>query len=62
MSDTPKKDDEAKFNETLKRMLKTPPKPHNETSAVKGSFTDADHKKKPGGPPAKKDHPEAKSP
>lgn len=27
MSDTPK-DDEAKFNETLKRMLKTPPTPH----------------------------------
>jgi hypothetical protein len=27
MSDTPK-DDEAKFNETLKRMLATPPKPH----------------------------------
>ena len=26
MSDS--KDDEAKFNETLKRMLKTPPKPH----------------------------------
>jgi hypothetical protein len=27
MCDTPK-DDEAKFNETLKRMLDTPPKPH----------------------------------
>ena len=24
----PKKDDETKFNETLKRMLSTPPKPH----------------------------------
>lgn len=29
MSDTDKKDDDKKFNETLKRMLKTPPKPHD---------------------------------
>ncbi|MET2825865.1 hypothetical protein [Mesorhizobium shangrilense] len=28
MRDTDQKEDEAKFNETLKRMLKTPPKPH----------------------------------
>jgi hypothetical protein len=26
------KDDETKFNETLKRMLKTPPKPHKPKS------------------------------
>ena len=25
------KDDETKFNETLKRMLETPPKPHRES-------------------------------
>jgi hypothetical protein len=30
-ADTPK-DDEAKFNETLKRLLKTPPKPHKPLS------------------------------
>jgi len=27
MTDTERKSDEEKFNETLKRMLKTPPKP-----------------------------------
>ena len=27
MSDTDKKTDDQKFNDTLKRMLKTPPKP-----------------------------------
>ena len=61
MTNTPK-DDEAKFNETLKRMLGTKPKPksHRETSSGKTSLTDADQKKKPGGPPAKKDRPETK--
>lgn len=29
MSDTDKKTDDQKFNETLKRMLETPPKPHD---------------------------------
>lgn len=29
MSDTNEKKEEDKFNETLKRMLKTPPKPHD---------------------------------
>ena len=28
MPDTSKNDDEIKFNETLKRMLTSPPKPH----------------------------------
>jgi hypothetical protein len=58
MSESPK-DDEAKFNETLKRMLGTPPKPHSETSGGKKSLTDAGQKKKPGALPAKKEHPEA---
>jgi hypothetical protein len=33
MSDTPK-DDEAKFNETLKRMLNTPPTPHKDKAGA----------------------------
>ncbi len=52
------KEDETKFNETLKRMLESPPQPH-ETKSSKRALTDADHKKKPGGPPVKKDRPEA---
>jgi hypothetical protein len=28
-----KKSDEKRFNDTLKRMLKTPPKPHDEKKA-----------------------------
>ena len=56
MSDA--RSDEAKFNETLKRMLESPPKPH-ETKSSKRALTDADHKKKPGGPSAKKDRPES---
>lgn len=40
MSDSDKETDETKFNETLKRMLKTPPKPHDK--AVKEK---ADHGK-----------------
>lgn len=43
MSDA--KDDETKFNETLKRLLKSPPKPHG--SGKKGESPDkADDKKK----------------
>ena len=49
MSDTDKKDDDKKFNETLKRMLKTPPKPH-----VKETVTESDHQKKPSDTSAKK--------
>jgi hypothetical protein len=43
MSEAPK-DDEAKFNETLKRMLTSPPKPHvpKPTPPKKGN---ADEKK-----------------
>lgn len=33
MADT--KDDDKKFNETLKRMLKTPPKPHEKAPTPK---------------------------
>jgi hypothetical protein len=28
MSDTPKQDDDGKFTATIRRLLKTPPKPH----------------------------------
>jgi hypothetical protein len=62
MSDTDKTvvgEDEAKFNQTLRRMVQSPPKPHKGTGAGNTPLTDAGHKKKPGGPPAKKDHPEA---
>jgi hypothetical protein len=45
--------DERRFNETLKRMLETPPKPN-----VKDSETESDQKKKPGGNPAKNNRPE----
>ena len=53
------KDDETEFNETLKRMLDRKPSPHKEASGGNEALTDAGHKTKPGGPPAKKDHPEA---
>lgn len=36
MSDTDKKTDEDKFNDTLKRMLKTPPKPLDKGDGPKG--------------------------
>jgi hypothetical protein len=49
--------DEKRFNETLKRMLKTPPKPH-EGAKRKDSLTESTQKQKPGGPPAKNDRPE----
>lgn len=52
MSST-KKNDDKKFNDTLKRMLKTPPKP-----TVKGLKTESSPKQKPGGNPAKNDRPE----
>ena len=52
MSDTDKKDDDKKFNETLKRMLKTPPKPH-----VNEAVTESDHQEKQDGVPAKKHRP-----
>lgn len=45
--------DERAFNETLKRMLKTPPKPHG-----KDSETESGQEKKPDGNPAKNDRPE----
>lgn len=32
--------DEAAFNETLKRMLKTPPKPHEKSTAQKPTKRD----------------------
>lgn len=35
MTEPQNDDDETKFNETLKRMLKTPPKPHNESKTEK---------------------------
>jgi hypothetical protein len=44
MSDTPK-DDEAKFNETLKRMLSTPPKPHKTSGGPKPAAHGSDQKK-----------------
>ena len=47
------KTDEKRFNEALKRMLKTPPKPH-----VKDSETESTAERKPGGYPAKNDRPE----
>ncbi|GLR42596.1 hypothetical protein GCM10007880_31120 [Mesorhizobium amorphae] len=50
--------DEKRFNETLKRMLKTPPKQHAPQSG-KPRASEAGHKSKPGGHPVKKDHPEA---
>ena len=42
----PGETDEKKFNETLKRMLKTPPKPHNKAMKDKAEA-------KPGEMPAK---------
>ncbi|WP_224672347.1 hypothetical protein [Mesorhizobium sp. BR1-1-7] len=56
MSDI-QKSDEAKFNETLKRMLKTPPKPHDKPQSDKPHASQQSDKEKPDGPPAKKDHP-----
>lgn len=46
--------EDQKFNETLKRMLKTPPKPH-----IKDSETESSQKSKPDGHPAKNNRPEA---
>lgn len=39
MSDDNKKPDDDKFNDTLKKMLRTPPKPHNkgDTKIDRGS-------------------------
>ena len=42
------KDNETKFNETLKRMLGTPPKPHKQKDA--GPKPDASHSNPPKGP------------
>ena len=53
------KADEAKFNETLKRMLDRKPSPHKEASGGNEALTDAGHQTKPGGPPAKQDNPAA---
>ena len=55
MSETPKgKDqDQAKGDEILRRMLKTPPDPGRKSRA-----SEMDQKQKPGGRPVKKDHPE----
>lgn len=52
----PSIEDEKRFNDTLKRMLKTPPKPHE--IAAKKKLTEADQKSKPGGNPAKNNRPE----
>jgi hypothetical protein len=46
MSD-PKEDDEAKFNETLKRMLSTPPTPHTPKGDKKPSGGKPKPKPKP---------------
>lgn len=54
MSDRTEGSTEAQFNETLKRLLKTPPKPH-----VKDSETESAQERKPDGNPAKNDRPEA---
>ena len=48
MSDTDKKTDEEKFNETLKRMLETPPQPKRKSDTSKTG-----EKQKPSGDPAK---------
>ena len=42
---TDSKDDEAKFNETLKRMLNTPPKPHKRSGEPKPAARDSGQKK-----------------
>lgn len=52
MSDTEKDKDQEKGYEVLKRMLKTPPKPH-----VNEAVTKSDHQGKQDGTPAKKHRP-----
>lgn len=53
MSKTPK-DDEAKFNETLQRMLKTPPKPHENKGALEKIANRESSPDNKGKPPVKK--------
>ncbi len=48
---------DAQFNETLKRMLNTPPAPHD--SGRKARTSGKDQKQKSGGNPAKNNRPEA---
>ncbi|MBC7281680.1 hypothetical protein [Hoeflea sp.] len=40
MTDSEEKDDQEKFNETLKRMLKTPPDPKTRASVDKKTGSD----------------------
>lgn len=54
MTDT---DVEKRRDEALRRALMTPPAPRN--VGGKQSLTDTAHKKKPSGPPVKKDRSEA---
>ncbi|MDB5553760.1 MAG: hypothetical protein JWL86_3744 [Rhizobium sp.] len=49
--DTAKREEQEKFNETLKRMLKTPPEPHKPGESKPGQ------NKKPDGNPGKKRRP-----
>lgn len=54
---TPTKADEKRFNDTLKRMLRTPPTPH-ENKTVNRQLTKPNAKGKPDGHPAKNNRPE----
>ncbi|TIT21143.1 MAG: hypothetical protein E5W70_18095 [Mesorhizobium sp.] len=58
MNGTNTNSDEKRFNETLRRMLKTPPKPHENGQSDKPHSSKVPHKKKLHGPSAKKDHTE----
>lgn len=49
MPDIDKKPDKDKFNETLKRMLKTPPKPKQEPEKVKDAAAPGKKVKRPTG-------------
>lgn len=49
MAYTDKKLGEEKFNDTLKRMLETPPKPHGDGATSKKTVVGKHPGKKPGG-------------